>query len=302
MDKTTLTVADSWNLYTRTRKTAPHSKIVDTSRWQRHIEPYFAETQIRQLKPLQIVEFQTHLEEKGLSPKSVANCTELLRRIVRRSRKLECYSGQLPAFEMPQFDNRRVRFLTRDEAVFLLSELKRRSELWHDVAAFALHTGLRAGELFHTTRAHVNLGTQTVHVMDTKSHRNRCVPLNSYALEIVRRRMPRTLATGAYLFSSANNPAEPLKSVSNLFARTVNACGLNTGINDRRNRIVFHSLRHTFASWLVQSGTPLIVVSNLLGQASLAMTMRYAHLAPGQGEDAVKLLTKILDKSNEHPK
>jgi site-specific recombinase XerD len=58
------------------------------------------------------------------------------------------------------------------------------------------------------------------------------------------------------------------------------------GITD----LVVHDLRHTFASRLVQKGVALQVVSELLGHASVTQTMRYAHLAPGEGRKAVDLL------------
>lgn len=65
-----------------------------------------------------------------------------------------------------------------------------------------------------------------------------------------------------------------------IFAETVNTLGLNDGATDRRQRVVSHTLRHNFASWLVEMGTPLYTVSKLMGHRSLKATMRYAHLAP----------------------
>jgi integrase len=58
------------------------------------------------------------------------------------------------------------------------------------------------------------------------------------------------------------------------------------GISDFR----IHDLRHTFASWLVTEGVPLLEVSRLLGHSTVKMTERYAHLAPDSLESAVSLL------------
>ena len=66
--------------------------------------------------------------------------------------------------------------------------------------------------------------------------------------------------------------------------------GLNDHIKDRRNKVVFHTLRHTYASWLVQSGVDLYRVKKLLGHSVIAMTERYAHLAPDFGKDSAKVI------------
>ena len=73
-------------------------------------------------------------------------------------------------------------------------------------------------------------------------------------------------------------------------AKVYKSAVLIQAITDRRERVCFHSLRHTFASWLVQSGTPLALVSRLLGHKDIKMTMRYAHLSSNQDREAVSRL------------
>ena len=59
-------------------------------------------------------------------------------------------------------------------------------------------------------------------------------------------------------------------------------------------RFRFHDLRHTTASWLVMAGRPLLEVKELLGHATIAMTMRYAHLAPERLREAVTVLDGVF--------
>ena len=85
---------------------------------------------------------------------------------------------------------------------------------------------------------------------------------------------------------------------SDSFTRTVDELKLNEGITDARQKIVFHSLRHTFASWLVKRGNPLYTVGELLGHSTLEMTKRYAHLAPDTLRKAALSLGGALEQKS----
>jgi site-specific recombinase XerD len=76
---------------------------------------------------------------------------------------------------------------------------------------------------------------------------------------------------------------------SKTFSRVVDDLGLNEGITDRRQRVTFHTLRHTFASWQVAGGTDLYTVKELLGHSSIKVTERYAHLRPSTLKTAVRI-------------
>jgi len=68
----------------------------------------------------------------------------------------------------------------------------------------------------------------------------------------------------------------------------------NVGLqkDDRKNRVVIHTFRHTFASYLAINGTPIFTIQKLMNHRDIKMTMRYAKLAPDSGMDMVKELYK----------
>jgi len=69
--------------------------------------------------------------------------------------------------------------------------------------------------------------------------------------------------------------------------------GFNRGITDQRQKVVFHTLRHSYASWLVEAGTDIYSVKELLGHGTIAMTERYSHLSPESLQNAVKRLPSL---------
>ncbi len=277
-----ITLFKAWEVYRTSRvgMATKHSSDTDKYRW-RYIESFYGDIPLSDINTMRVIEFRNSIQH--LSPQSVRHCLSLLQRIIIKAHKLELYDGKIPHFEMPRFDNKRMRFLSKPEAHALMENLWYLSPLWHDIAMLSLNTGLRAGEIFSLRPADADLKNRIVHVYDTKSHLNRSIPLNAPAREVVE----RNLDWGNFLFMGKHGP---FKQVGKPFRDAVAFCGLNKNVTDRRNLVVFHTLRHTFASWLVQLGLPLIEVSKLLGHANIQMTMRYAHLAPENGARAVSAL------------
>ena len=139
-------------------------------------------------------------------------------------------------------------------------------------------------EKYLTLSEITSVWTKNFSVDDTKSHKNRIIYLNEKSYEILQRRLSAADSKG-YLFS---------KKRFKLFRQAVANSGLNEGVTDRRQKVVFHTLRHTFASWLIQTGTPITVVSQILGHSSLKLTMRYAHLSQDYSKNAVDVIDKQL--------
>ena len=93
-------------------------------------------------------------------------------------------------------------------------------------------------------------------------------------------------------------PAEDGKQrrwVSATYREVIKELGFNDGITDRRHQLCFHSLRHSFASWLRQRNEPLSAISELMGHSTIALTERYSHL----GDDAVTRTAYSLEGALE---
>lgn len=131
--------------------------------------------------------------------------------------------------------------------------------------------------------------------MDSKGGLNRTAHMTGTVREIF---LSKSKATPTSLVFK-DRKGGMIKEVSNAFGRAVKDLGFNDGIDDPRQRVYFHTLRHTFASWLVQSGENLYTVKELLGHSTMAMTERYSHLASKNLKDAVRKLEDSLKASTK---
>jgi len=237
--------------------------------------------------------------EAGRSPGTIEIVLGHFSVIWHRAKKLDLVAGDCPVLQVkrPKADNRRVRFLSPAEAARLLTALKVRSQDAHDLALMSLFTGLRRGECLALTWADLDFENGLIFVKDTKNKNNRHAFMTAEVRAMLaRRREARPEATWVFYGCLNGNKS---KAASLPFQETVKALGLNEGITDPRQTVVFHTLRHTFVSWLVMKGQPLYTVSQLMGHRDFKMTERYAHLAPEAQRAAVSKLEGFLPKVNE---
>lgn len=164
----------------------------------------------------------------------------------------------------------------------------------HDEALLSLHCGLRAGEVFGLCWNDVHLEDGLLTLRDAKAGTR-----IGYTTKAVKNMLAgrKQLAENDLVFPDRNG--KRTKRISNVFVKVINALNLNDGITDRRQKLVYHSLRHTFASWHVQSGTDLYTLQMLMGHHSFAMTQRYAHLSNGALQKAVKGFEKGMQAKND---
>ena len=192
----------------------------------------------------------------------------------------------------PQQDNQRRRYLTREEAQTLLEALAKRSTDVHDEALIALLCGLRAGEIHALKWSDIDVAKGEIFIRDPKNGKDRYAYMTEEVKAVFRTRR-NGQAKSDYIFPSRGGGLR--RWVPDTFERTVAELGLNDGVTDARDRVVFHTLRHTFASHLVMQGKPLSIVAELMGHSTIAMTQRYAHLSPAKLRSAVEGLEGFLD-------
>jgi integrase len=237
---------------------------------------------IREVMPLHLEKIKKNMAKEGKSARSIQYCLAVVRQTFNYALKNNLFIGKNPAgatggVSRPKVDNRRTRFLTREEAGALLKKLSDRSPSTHDMTQFSLHTGARAGEVFNLTWGDVDLLQGTVVFKDTKSGKNRHAYLTDTVKNMLAQRRPKSAVGNSLVFSRKNGNL--FDKISRIFTQTVVELGFNTGVTDRRQRVTFHTLRHTYASWLAIDGVDLYLIKELLGHGSIQLTERYSHLS-----------------------
>jgi site-specific recombinase XerD len=180
--------------------------------------------------------------------------------------------------------NDKPRYLRTDEATALESILTERWPEHWDAYLFARNTGLRAAAQFGLKWTQMDMERRTITLpprRNTKYRKNRVLPLNSIAMEVLHRRWERR--TGSPLvFAEYHDGPEYLTQPACWFPEIVEAAGIED--------FTWHSLRHDFASQLVMKGVDLRTVQQLMCHATIKQTAIYADLAPEHLADSVECL------------
>ena len=291
--------------------------IDDKSRYENHLKDRFDNKRLDEIVLLDLERMKSEMLKAELSPKTISHCLALIRAMYNKAMDWNLYLGKNPVKKkrpgekkgiMPEIQNARDRFLSVEEAELILKELKRNHQVkkeykelkdpqLHDMALISLHTGARASEIFNLKGYDADFNNELITLRDTKNTETRYAPMTAAVKKILDRRLPDNL--NDYFFKDKDG--HKIKEVSNAFQRIVDDLGFNDGVTDRRQRVVFHTCRHTFASWLAIQGTPIYTIAKLMGHKSISMSERYAHLSPDHKKQAVMGLErafsgKVLNK------
>ena len=258
------------------------------------ILPVIGSKALSNISPLDIEKVKKGMVNSGKSPRTIEYALAVIRQAFNKAIEWDVYIGVNPVSKVkkPKKDNRRIRFLTKEEAEKLLDELKKRSVQVYEMAYLSLYTGMRFSEIANLTWRDIDFQNGIIAIKDPKNNTGRVAyitqGLKDMLMDKQRREKPKRPNNLVF-----HRNGEPYKQVPETFKTAVAKLGLNDGITDPRDKVVFHTLRHTFASWLAIQGTPIYTIKELMGHKTLAMTERYAHLIPDAKREAVEKLTHL---------
>lgn len=178
-----------------------------------------------------------------------------------------------PMLERKKIPPPRIRWLTQDEWQRLDAQLPPHLK---PLARFSIATGLRQHNATHLEWSQVDLRRKVawIHADQAKAGKPIGIPLSDYALEALRGQIGQhdTWVFPYKHMKHGKEVIEPLGQIKAAWGKALQRA--------RVDNFRWHDLRHTWATWHVQSGTPLEVLQKLGGWASYSMVLRYAHLAP----------------------
>jgi len=278
---------------------------------ERHLKPALGRVKLAYLTPLQIERFLTEQRAKGLAQVTADKHFWTLHKALDRAVSWgKIARNPADRVEKPGQQDSHVRTFDIDEQARLIG---RAAGTWlHGPILLALSTGMRRGEIVALTWRDVDLeaGIITVRSSLEESSRGVCMGAAKTDASVRRVRIPESLVAfltdhrakqrqlaralstycdHGFVFPRENGEMKRPSTVTNAFAGLCGALKIEGGH--------FHCLRHTFATEMLRAGVPVKVVSEMLGHASVATTLRiYAHVLPDMQDAAAVSAGSLLDR------
>ena len=232
----------------------------------KHLKGYFANRRMSEITPEMIEMYKEKRLEAGRAPATVNREVACLKHMFNVAiRNSHATSNPVISVKLLRENNVITRVLSKADEEKLLAAAQ--SPHIRAIIICALETGMRVGELLDLRGDQIDFRTGIILVAHTKSGRSREIPVNQRLRETLKELADRGLGQRVFWWKDG----EPLGSVKKGYKAALRRAGLE----EKRNR--FHDLRHTFATRLIDSGVDPFTVQELLGNASITTTQRYAH-------------------------
>lgn len=203
--------------------------------------------------------------KEGVANGTVNRMLAVIRAILRKAAFDWEWMDRVPKIKLLPEPKRRIRWITREEAEKLISELPAHLV---PMVRFSLETGLRQANVTGLQWSQVDLPNRRawIHPDQAKAKRAIPIPLSPSAMVVLREQVGKH---PEQVFTFKGNPVVQVNT------KAWREALKRAGIENFR----WHDLRHTWATWHVQAGTPLHVLQELGGWESIEMVRRYAHFS-----------------------
>lgn len=245
-----------------------------------NLRAVFGDMDLREIRPMDVERFKLSRIKAGNKESTVNRYLALLKHLFSVAIR-EGYASKNPVKEIKLYSEkeRKERVLSLEEEARLL---KASPDYLRPMLITAIHSGLRRSEIMNLEWSNVNIEARRIGVEaeSAKSGRRRSVPLNALLHAALLAQKARN-GKGPYVFPNENT-GKPYTTLAKVFKRTCKDAKIEG--------LTFHSLRHCFASRLLEDGTSIEIVKSLLGHHSVTITERYCHSSEEAKRRAVELL------------
>jgi integrase/recombinase XerD len=237
-----------------------------------------------QLGTEQVKAFLLHLaRERKAGPSTAHVYLSALTFLYRHVLRMPSVVDGLP---YPRVPNKLPDVLSREEVAQLLASV--RSLKLRTILTAAYAAGLRISEALRLRVADIDSQRMVLHVRGAKQAKDRLVLLSPHLLAMLRQYWVETKAHGPLLFPGRSGRPVHIDVIRRAFRATVNEIGLS-------KRVTLHSLRHGFATHLLEDGTDIRVIQSLLGHANLQTTAHYTRVSTQNFQWVKSPLDRLAD-------
>ncbi|MEA2018406.1 MAG: site-specific integrase [Campylobacterota bacterium] len=282
-------IADEYFKYSEIHNKGHYNQLKS---FQKHIEPFLKDLTVDEVT-LELIETMQQKKLKILAPKTVNHLTQSIGTIFNYAINRELIKIKNPLVKLKKIvlNNHRLRYLNVEEINLLFDKLKDNEQLFL-FAHLALNTGARLHTIINIKKKDIDFYNKTVTLTDFKNDTNYKAFLNDTVIELLKHKVTSLKENDSILLYStrqSNLGTYLSKKMKPIFDELFNQ---ELDLKDTQNRVVTHTLRHTFASHLAINGTPIFTIQKLMNHKDINMTMRYAKLAPDSGRNFVNDLYK----------
>lgn len=265
-------------------RTDSDSKNKDYSSYKKHLLSYFENTDLNTIDKKDIQFFKKEKLDTPLAPKTVNNILTLLGTIIKFGINEELLKNDISKFiKKDDVDNDRERFLTIDEINKLYKAVEDNKRLYL-FCKLSLTTGARLASTMNIRKNDIDFTHKILTLKDFKNNTTYKAFLKNDVVELLKEYTANIEHAEKLFDVNETTIQKPLREILNdLFNKKID-------LKDRKNRVVVHTLRHTFASHLAINGTPIFTIQKLMNHKDIKMTLRYAKLADHSGRNEVDSL------------